>query len=88
MEPPEKNHFPMGIFVMNVTLYIYTLKRIIFKHKNKKKKIYRLKMAAKLLIFALRHFDFGKLSKTTLSKEFFNEIWLIIGDYEYITLLK
>ena len=41
-------------------------------------------MAAKLPIFISRHFEFGENLKTTFPKEFSNEIWLIIGDYEYI----
>ena len=42
--------------------------------------IYRFKVAAKLPIFILRHFGWKPLSQ----KNFFNEIWLIIEDYEYI----
>ena len=42
--------------------------------------IYCFKMAAKLPIFALRHFDFPK--------KFFNEIWLIIGDYQYLNITE
>ena len=30
----------------------------------------------------------AKLWKTTFPKEFFNEIWLKVGEHEYITLLK
>ena len=45
-------------------------------------------MATKLPIFASRHFDFDENLKTTYSKELFNEIWLIIGDYQYIWRLR
>ena len=47
--------------------------------------INRFKMAAKLPIFTLRYFDFGEnlKKKNTFPKEHFNEIWLLIGTYEY-----
>ena len=36
-----------------------------------------------------RHFDFGENLKNHFPKGiFFNEIWLKLGDHEYITLLK
>ena len=41
-------------------------------------------MEAKLAIFALRHSISAKLGKNTFPKEFFDEIWLTIWDYEYI----
>ena len=51
-------------------------------------------MAAKLPIFISCHFDFGenlkkkKKKKKTFPKEFFIEIWLIIGDYKYIYITE
>ena len=51
-------------------------------------------MAAKLPIVASRHFDLGgnlkkkKKKKNTLSKEFFNEIWLMTEDYQYIYITE
>ena len=30
----------------------------------------------------------AKIWKTTLPKEFFNEIWVILGDYEYINIAE
>ena len=72
---------------MNTTLYIYTLKTAAFKQKYPKNNSF--KMAAKLPIFVSRHFDFGKNLKNNFSKgTFFNEIWLIIGDYEYINIAE
>ena len=48
--------------------------------------IYRLKMAAKLTIFASRYFSFGKNLKTTFLKEYFNKSWLAHNrKYIYIT---
>ena len=41
-------------------------------------------MAAKLPIFISSHFDFGENLKNHFPKNVFNEIWLTIGDYEYI----
>ena len=41
-------------------------------------------MAAKLPIFNLRHLDFGENLEKPLPKGSFNDIWLIIGDYEHI----
>ena len=34
-----------------------------------------------MIYFVLHHFNFGK-------NEFFNEIWVIIGDYEYINIAE
>ena len=51
-------------------------------------------MAAKLPIFVSHHFDFGdnlkkkKKKKKTFPQEFFNKIWLIIGDHEYINIAE
>ena len=56
-------------------------------------------MAAKWPIFVLRHVDFGenlkkkkkkkKKKKNTFSKVFhLNEIWIIIGDHEYINIAE
>ena len=41
-------------------------------------------MAAKKSIFISRHSILAKIWKTTFPKEFFNEIWLKLGDHEYI----
>ena len=30
----------------------------------------------------------AKIWKTTFPKEFFNEIWVILGDYEYINIAE
>ena len=86
LKPKGPKYFPPV-----VTLYIYTMKQITFKQKLPKV-IYHFNMAAKLPlpIFASPHFYFSdntkkkKKKKKTLPKEFFNQIWLIIGDYEYI----
>ena len=46
-------------------------------------------MAAKSSIFISRHFDFGQNLKTTFPKEFFfNEIWLYVGEHEYIYITE
>ena len=61
------------------------------KRKRKKEMIYRFKMADKLPISISCHFNFGKIKtankqnktkqdKNPSPKEFFNEIWIIIGD--------
>ena len=45
--------------------------------------LYRFKMATKQPIFISRHFDFSLSLKTTFPlKEFFNEIWLKVGEHE------
>ena len=64
-------------------MYSYTRKNHI-QAKKSKKMIYRFKMAAKLPIFMSRHFISANIWKNTFPKEFFDEIWLIIGDNEYI----
>ena len=50
--------------------------------------LYRFKMAAKLLIFISRHFDFGQNLKNHFPKWFFNEIWLKVGEHEYIYITE
>ena len=73
MGPPymlKKTTFPAE-FCDDATLYIYILKRIIFKHKKIGKIIYRFKMAAKLLIFTSRRFDFGENFKKYVLKGIF-----------------
>ena len=47
-------------------------------------------MAAKEPIFISRHFDFGQnlKKKNTFPKEYFNEIWLKLGDPEYINFAE
>ena len=48
-------------------------------------------MAVKLPIFASRNFNFGRNLKQHFPKgifHFIKEIWLIIGDYEYIYITK
>ena len=45
-------------------------------------------MAAKQPIFISYHFDFGENWINTFPKEFFNEIWLKLGDYKYINIAE
>ena len=87
---PLRKPFCQRNFMMNATLFIYSLTRIIFKQIMIITIIYHFKMAAKLPISDSCHFDFGVSLKTTSPKDFFNEIWLIIGDYQciYITKIK
>ena len=57
----KKHNFPGGIlWLMLHHIFIHYKKPYSSEKIRKKKKIYRFKMAAKLLTFALRHFDFGK----------------------------
>ena len=57
---PQRKLLSRRNFVMNALLYIHTLKRTIFKQKKIQKMIFHFKMAAKLPIFTLRHFDFSE----------------------------
>ena len=41
-----------------------------------------------MIYFVSHHFNFGKIWKTTFPEEFFNEIWVITGDYEYINIAE
>ena len=72
---------------MNTTLYIYTLKTTIFKNKKK----YENKITVSKgrpnnrLLFSVISI-LVKIWKNTFPKEFFNEIWLIIGKHEYINI--
>ena len=40
------------------------------------------------MIFISRHFDFGQNLKNHFPKEFFNEIWLKVGEHEYIYITE
>ena len=51
---------------------------------GKKKYFYRFKMAAKFCVILIS----AKIWKTTFPKEFFNEIWLKLGDHEYINIVE
>ena len=77
--PPLRKPLSQWNFVMNATLYIYTLKSTLLKQENQKL-IYRFKMATKLPIhlspikspiFASRHFDFGENLKNHFSRGIF-----------------
>ena len=62
-----------------------------YKNQNSAKKLkmlYRFKMAAKYPIFISRHSNFGQIWKTTFPKEFSNEIWLKVGEHEYIYITE
>ena len=51
--------------------------------------LYRFKMAATLPIFISRHFAFGQnLKKHFPKKKIFNEIWLKLGEHEYIYITE
>ena len=41
-----------------------------------------------MIYFVSHHFNFGKNVKTHFQKEFVNDIWVIIGDYEYINIAE
>ena len=57
--------------------------------KKKLKMLYRFKMAAKKKRFLFRIISiFTKIWKTTFPKKFFNEIWLKVGEYEYIYITE
>ena len=84
-------------FVMNNTLYIYTQKQTN-KHvqvKKYKNTILKWRPNHRFWFCAI---NFGvnlknktkqnKTKKNTFPKEFFCEIWFIIGDYEYIIIAE
>ena len=66
------------------TIYLYTKKKHI-QAKKILKKIFTVSKWRPNYRFSFCVISIlAKIWKTTFTKEFFNEIWLIIGDYEYI----
>ena len=86
MEPPKENHFPTGIFLIIFTPYIYTLITTIFQ--GKKYKIFvPFQNGGQIINLHFASFRFRpKFEKNTFPKELFNEIWLKLGDHEYINI--
>ena len=89
MEPPIRKPLFYRIFKIISTPYIFTLITTISQQEINRY-LYRFKMVSKHFIFISRYLDFGEnlKKKNTFRKEFFNEIWLKLGDYEYILLLN
>ena len=94
MHTPSKTAFPKE-FGTELAPYLYTAinnQKSENKQTNKQKKnthtqnIYCFKMAANILILISRNGHVTKMWKTTFPKEFFNKIWLKIGEHEiYVT---
>ena len=88
MEPPRENHFPTGIFKIIFTPYVYTLITTIFQEK-KYKIFVPFQNGGQITDFHFASFRFRpKFEKPTFPKEFFNEIWLKLGDHEYINIAE
>ena len=89
MEPPlKKTTFPLEFLNYLYTIYIYTLITTIFQ--KKKNKIYvPFQSGGQITDFHFATFRFRpKFEKNTFTKEFFNEIWLKLGDHEYINIAE
>ena len=72
MEPPHENIFPPEFCNEICTIQFFSLKRVTFQN------------GGQITHFYLASFRFWpKLEKkTTFCKEFFNEIWLKVGEHE------
>ena len=74
---------------MDATLYLYTKKNSIQGNKKKKKKGFTVSKWRPNYQFSFRFISISaKIWETTFSHFFSNEIWLIIGDYEYIYITE
>ena len=78
MGPPKETTFPAEFCNEYYTLYSNT-KKIILKQKNSQE---NLSFQNGIISIS------AKIWKTTFPKEFFYEIWLIIGDHEYISITE
>ena len=60
------------------------------KQKKSEKRFIILKWKPNTNICSLHHFIFGEnlKKKNTFPKEFFNEMWLIVGDYKYFYITE
>ena len=84
MEPPQRKPLSHRNFLIIFTPYVYTLITAIFQEK-KYKIFVPFQNGGQITDF---HFAsdsiLAKIWKTTFPKKFFNEIWLKLGDHEYI----
>ena len=88
MEPPQRKPLSHRIFKIIFTPYVYTLITTIFLEK-KYKIFVPFQNGGQKTDFSFRVILISaKIWKTTFPKEFFNEIWLKLGDHEYINIAE
>ena len=82
---PMKTTFPAEVCDGCYTIHSFTKKNHI--QANPKTDLPKWRPNYRFLLYVIS--ISAKICKTTFQRNFFNEIWFIIGDYEYIfTLLK
>ena len=90
MEPPLRKPFSHRNFLIIFTPYVYTLITTIFQGKKTKNICTVSKWRPNnqfYLSFRVISIS-AKIWKNTFPKEFFNEIWLKLGDHEYINIAE
>ena len=89
---PLRKPLSLRNFAITTTMYIYTLKTTIFKQKKKKYTPQKFTISKwhpnDQFLFWFISILIGKNLKNLFSKRIFNEIWLIIGDHEYINIAE
>ena len=87
MEPPQRKQLSHRNFLIIFTPYVYTLITTIFQEK-KYKIFVPFQNGGQITDFHFATFRFRPKfeKKNTFPKEFFNEIWLKLGDHEYIII--
>ena len=90
MDPPKKTTFPPEFLNHFYTICIYTNHNHI---SGKKYNFYTISKRRPNNRFHFASFRFRrkfekKKKKTTFPKEYFNEIWLKLGDHEYINIAE
>ena len=88
MEPLQRKPLSHRNFLIILTPYIHTLITTIFQEK-KYKILVPLQNGSQITDFHFASFRFRpKFEKNTFPKEFFNEMWLKLGDHEYINIAE
>ena len=89
MGPPKKTTFPAEFCDEYYTIYLYTKNNHIqAKEFPPRFFVSQWRPNDRFLSASFRFRQKFKKKKNTFPKEFFNEIWLIIGDYEYINIAE
>ena len=85
---PKRKPLSHRNFLIIFTPYVYTLITTIFQEKNYKIFV-PFQNGGQITDFHFASFRFWpKFEKNTFPEEFFNEIWLKLGDHEYINIAE
>ena len=84
--PPKKTTFPSEVCNEIYTIYVWTIKDHNSGKKIKCCTVSKWRPNNRFLFCVIS--ILAKIWKTTFPKEFFNEIWLKVGEQEYIYIIE